>query len=294
MQTLRAFDLTELPRADSLWRKRHDSHGEPSASHAARPAAFNLPVEGFPSSLGFWFAASDAWTNGPPRLTLEFFDADESEQTNRSERARARDATTKGRTVRARLKTLNGRAPAGKSPLPLLIEIDANVARIKIDAGAWASVGETVLFAVAQYWRLAAIDRTLDELSDWARDDLENNNGFTKVISRRRATELRARRRVLEKLILDLPEYEGSLTNPRRHFPSVLAVALYRRLCAQLGLHRRRREIDERVEVVESIFDSLTDSLNHFQSLAFQIVLELAIVALLLLDVGLYFVDAFF
>jgi hypothetical protein len=50
--------------------------------------------------------------------------------------------------------------------------------------------------------------------------------------------------------------------------------------------------IDERIEVIESIFDSLTESLNHFQSLAFRIVLELIIVALLLLVVGLYFLDA--
>jgi hypothetical protein len=111
--------------------------------------------------------------------------------------------------------------------------------------------------------------------------------------SRRRAHALGARRRTLQKLILDLPGYEGSLTNPRGHLPSKWAVVLYRRLCVWLGLNRQRLEIDERIEVVESIFDSLTEALYHSQSLAFQIVLELAIVALLLLDVGLYFFDAF-
>ncbi len=89
-------------------------------------------------------------------------------------------------------------------------------------------------------------------------------------------------------MILDLPDFEGSLTNPRGHFPSGRSVQLYRKLCAWLGLARRRRELDERVEVVESIYDSLAESLNHSQSLAFQVVLELAIVALLLLDVGVY------
>src|SRR5262249_29454752 len=149
-----------------------------------------------------------------------------------------------------------------------------------------------VLFSVAQYWRLAAIDRALDEHSDWARTDLERSVGLTSLLIRRRTRELRTRRRALQKLILDLPDYEGSLTNPRGHLPSRPAVVLYRRLCISLGLNHRRREIDERIEVVESIFDSLTDSLNHSQSLAIQIVLELAIVALLLLDVGLYFFDA--
>ena len=191
----------------------------------------------------------------------------------------------------ARLKAAAGRArdPA-KSHLPFVLEIDSNVARIGVDAVTWASVSETVLFAIAQFWRLDAIDRSLDDLSDWARTDLEKNTKFTKALTRRRASDLRAHRRALEKLILDLPDFEGSLTNPRRHLHSGRAVEMYRRLCACLDLYRRRREIDERIEVVESIFGSLAESLNHYQSLAFQIVLELAIVALLLLDVGLYLV----
>jgi hypothetical protein len=174
----------------------------------------------------------------------------------------------------------------------MILEIDSNVARIGVDAATWASVNETVLFAVAQFWRLDAIDRALDVLSDWARNDLEKNTGVAKVLGRKRARDLRAHRRALEKLILDLPDYEGPLTNPRGYLPSGRPVALYRRLCSWLGLHRRRREIDERIEVIESIFDSLNESLNHVQSLAFQIVLELIIVAVLLLDVGLYFFDA--
>ena len=165
---------------------------------------------------------------------------------------------------------------------------------IWVDAATWANVGETVLFTVAQYWRLTAIDRSLDELSDWARHDLESNTGFARMLRRSRSLELRARRQTLQKLILDLPLYEGPLTNPRGHLPSGRAVVLYRKLSSWLGLNRRRQEIDERIEVVESIFDSLSDSLNHAQAFAFQIALELAIVALLLIDIGIYFLDAVF
>ena len=108
------------------------------------------------------------------------------------------------------------------------------------------------------------------------------------MIARTRSRELQGLRRQLQSLILDLPDFEGPLATIRGHHASGQVVRLYRRL----GLDRFRSEIDERVEVVESIFDSLAESLDHSQSLAFQIALELFIVAVLLLDVGLYFVDA--
>ncbi len=82
------------------------------------------------------------------------------------------------------------------------------------------------------------------------------------------------------------------MTNPRGCLAAGRPVGLYRVLAARLGLNRWRREIDERIEVVEAIFDSLVESLNHYQSLAFQIALELVIVAVLLLDAGLFLVDA--
>jgi hypothetical protein len=292
MQTLHALDLTESPGASSLWRRRRDSHGEPARALPTTASDLDLPVQGFPSPFGFWFAEGPSWTTAPPRLTVEFFEVVDPERANRTQHGPIRESPSSFRTIRARPKALAGRARDRKSTLPLMIEVDSDLARIRVDAATWATVGETVLFVVAQYWRFAAIDRALDELSDWARNDLEKNTGFVSMLSRRRASNLRDHRRELEKLILDLPDFEGPLTNPNSHLPAGRAVALYRGLCSLLGLYRRRREIDERIEVVESIFDSLTESLNHFQSLAFQIVLELIIVTLLLLDVGVYFWDA--
>jgi hypothetical protein len=185
-----------------------------------------------------------------------------------------------------------GRARSGQSTIPLFLEIDSHVARISVDVDTWSRVGETVLFAVAQFWRFAEVNRALDDLSDWSRQDLERNCNLRSVIRPGRSRELRARRRELQALILDLPDFEGPLANPRGHLASGSAVRLYRKLCVWLGLNRFRHEIDERIEVVESIFDSLAASLEHFQSLAFQIALELIIVAVLLVDVGLYFVGA--
>jgi len=242
--------------------------------------------------LGFYFAEAPHWSNGSPPFRIEFFERDELRRQTRLRDEPLADGTPAFRTAHARLKLPNGRARSGRSTLPLILEIDANVARIGVDSATWASVGETVLYAVAQHWRLIAIDRALDELSAWARADVQTKSGLVSAIRPRRAKELRARRSALQQMILDLPDFEGSLTNPRGHFASGRSVQLYRKLCAWLGLAPRRRELDERVEVVESIYDSLAESLNHSQSLAFQIVLELAIVALLLLDVGFYLYGA--
>ena len=187
--------------------------------------------------------------------------------------------------MRARVKAPPPRA--GRSTLPLAIDIDGQTARISVDPETWSLIQEPVLFAIAQYWRFVAIDRTLQDLSDWARQDSDQTAGWRRTLARTRSSALRTRRRALQSLILDLPDFEGPMVNPR--IPaSARNIRLYRRLALWLGLERLRREIDERVEVVESIFDSLAESLNHFQSLACQIALELFIVAVLLLDVGLY------
>jgi hypothetical protein len=292
MQTLHALDLTQSVAMDSLWRRTKDPRVEPSREGKG-PGSFGLPANGFSSPMGFWFAEAPSWTTDPPPLRVEFFEIADPEQSTRPDDEPARLSSPACRTVRRPKKAPPARARSRELPLPLVIEIDSNVARIGVDPDTWADLRETVLFAVAQYWRLEAIDRALDELSAWARNDLERNSGFASVFFPRRSNELRARRQALEKMILDLPDFEGALTNPRGHLAAAGAVELYRRLCARLALAQRRREIDERIEVVESIFGSLAESLNHYQSLAFQIVLELAIVALLLLDVGLYLVAAF-
>ena len=63
-------------------------------------------------------------------------------------------------------------------------------------------------------------------------------------------------------------------------------------LAAQLALQRWRRAIDERVEVVEAVLDARAESLKHLQGMVSQIVLERVIVAVLILDIALYLVDA--
>jgi hypothetical protein len=62
-------------------------------------------------------------------------------------------------------------------------------------------------------------------------------------------------------------------------------------LATKLDLHRQRRALDERIEIVEAVLDAQNESLNHLQALAFQVVFEMAIVLLLLLDCSLVLWD---
>jgi hypothetical protein len=110
----------------------------------------------------------------------------------------------------------------------------------------------------------------LDELTGWAPGDL-SKHGFLSLVRYHRACELQAHRRVLQSLILDLPAFELYLTDPRAGLAAGMPIRIYRALVRQLGLAPGRRALDERVEVVEAIFDSLAESHNHRQALAFQL-----------------------
>ncbi len=292
MQNFYAIDLTARSGTDSIWRRP----GSPSrdATRALEHALtdLDLPGDGFSSPFGFWFAPAPSWKLPAPGLRVEFVPQHLLDRAREATEEPRSAGSTTGRTVRASLKDPLDRARPGQSTDTLVLEINPTVARISVDVDTWSRVGDTVLFVIAHYWRFATINRALDDLSAWSRRDVATKTSFTSVIRRARSRELRTRRRELQAIILDLPEFEGPLTNPLGHLPSRRAVRLYRRLCLSLALGRLRQEIDERIEVVESVFDALAQSLDHFQSLAFQIALELVIVAVLLLDIALYFVDA--
>jgi hypothetical protein len=286
MQTLYALDLTELPGSETLWKPRQGSAGR----HATKLP--ELPCEGFASPLGFWFAAAESWPKSGAPLRVEIVDPGELKSAQHTGDGPLCESAGTCRRYRAQvvLGAGRGRAVSSSSSRRLILEIDSNTARIGVDADAWSSVAEPVLIVIAQFWRFLAMDRLLDELADWARADLQDG-GFWSLIRPGRSRPFRARQRLLQALILDLPDSEGLLTNPGAYLAPGRPVRIYRALAGRLGLDRRRRVLDERVEVVEAVFDSLAESLNHHQALASQVVLELVIVTVLVLDVGLYLLD---
>jgi hypothetical protein len=286
MPTLHALDLTELPGTDALWRPQPGLHRQ-----RLKPPP-ELPCDGFASPLGYWFAAAGSWATGLAPLRVEILDLAELDAGNRAVATEVMDGAAPKGGCRVQLDLPAGRGRSNEPSLPcrLALEIDAGTAhaRVGVDAGAWSSISEPVLLVIAQFWRFHAIDRLLDELTDGARGDLENT-GLKRLIHWRRTRALHARRRSFQALLLDLPDFEGPLTNPRGYLDPGRPVRIFRALAAQLGLDRWRDVLDERAEVVEAVLDSLVESLHHVQALAIQIVLELIIVAVLLFDVGLYF-----
>jgi hypothetical protein len=292
MQTLYALDITQTRGACLPWRRQRSAGGRESAPEPA-VRNWDQPLGGFTSPLGYCFAPAESWTSELPRLRVDFCDHAEPSRMIASHEDRAYAEASPCRMVRTRLR-LPARAGRGRTRqalLPLTLEINPEMARIGVDAETWESVREPVLLVVAQFWRFGAIDHELDELSDWARRDLAASAGLRNVIRPRRARELRAHCRRLQALILELPDFEAALTNPRGCLAAGPPVRLFSALAARLGLNRWRHEVDERIEVVEATLDSLAESLNHYQSLAFQIALELVIVAVLLLDAGLFLTD---
>ena len=285
MMTLYALDLMKMPDAKPFG----NGHERPAGNRANNHPQF--PEDDFAAPLGFRFGENHSGPTPLAPIRVEIRSPDEPDRAGSDRERDVSEDRAKHRSSRAKLELAGtGERPTG-SPLLLTLEIDASTAHVEVDAGVWASVSETVLLVVAQFWRFHAIDRALDELTQWARGDLENG-GLLSQIRRRRTRELHERRRQLQALILDLPGFERLLTNPRAHLARGRPVRIYRALAAQLGLERWRRAIDERVEVVEAVFDARAESLNHLQGMVSQIVLELVIVAVLVLDVALHLLDA--
>jgi hypothetical protein len=279
--TLYAADLTEILGADGYWRLRRPSTLQTALDHPA------LPRDGFASPLGFWFATAELWGEAITPLRVKVFNRDEPNSDDHNREIWQPHHTAALRSQQAQLSTTTSDARLARSPTSLTLEIDPCTARIRVDADTWQSISQTVLIVISQYWRFLAIDRLLDELAGWSRVDLMKGQ-IAGVIQRQRSRELRAHRRTLQALLLDLPDFEVLLTNPRACLAPGRSVRICRALTAQLGLEHWRRAIDERIEVIEAVLDSLAESLNHLEALASQLVLELVIVVLLLLDVGLY------
>jgi hypothetical protein len=292
MQTLYARDLNELPAAAFLWRPQRTS----ATRTADADVLPSLPRDGFASPLGFWFAPAESWTQGAAPLRVEVVGTDQLVRDREQSGAGVTAPVDAVERKQAHIELRAGRGhkedASSFTPSTLSLEIDACSARIHVASSAWPGIAPAVLVAVAQFWRFRAIERTLGELTDSAHRELQETRGVGAFLSRwQRLREIRKHHQDLQSLILDLPLFEGPLTDPRAYLPPGRSLRIYRSLSAQLGLARRRRLIDERIECMEAVFDSLAASADHSQALFVQVVLELTIVAVLIVDVVLHFVE---
>ena len=93
--------------------------------------------------------------------------------------------------------------------------------------------------------------------------------------------------RAVRSLGVDLPCFEGPLLDPQGYFATRRAARLFRSLVSRLELERWQAVIDERMEVIESTFEALAEERRHLDSLTWEIVLEVLILAALVGDIGI-------
>ncbi len=284
MSTLRASDLSLLRGADPLWRRRPSG---PAGEDACEPyelvAQHSLPRRGFASPMGFWFAPAEDWASPPPyRLELA-----PSRRPGAMIRAGAGiPGAAEGRRLRVVVVGASRPGASSGPPPRMALEVASRSARIEVDEAAWPEAREASLLAVATCWRLEALDGALDRLTDDARMMLGRRSRTGPARLAGRGPSWRALHHDGQALILDLPEFEGPLTDPARFVPSREMARLYRRLCRGLGLFAWRDRIDERAEVLEGILETLSTGRDHRQSIALQVALEILIIALLATDVA--------
>ena len=277
MSSLRAADLTTIRCADPLWRWRISGENRREAGRDSELAArIGLPPQGFASPLGFWFAPEEEWLSPPPYL-LERIPPRRPGVRNRiGLRGAGLDAQGNRRALVTQRQQADGSTKARRRRLG--VTVGDHSAIVETDPADWPEADASAMLTVATCWRLQEIDRSFDLLAEQARVILSRSTRIG-LKSRRSADLFRDGR----SLILDLPEFEGPLTDPSRFLCQRESTELYRRLCTRLGLFDWRDRIDERAEVLDGILDTIHARIDHRQV----ITLEFLIILLLAIDVAL-------
>ncbi len=170
--------------------------------------------------------------------------------------------------------------PPSQGDSEVVLTIGSDFAQVAASESTWKSVSEPALLAITQFWRFAAIDAELDVLTEQARSDL----GHATLPSPRgliQAKRLGEVARQVRALLVDLPHFQGPLTDPYRYCASDRSAQLYRNLAERLHLEEWSESIDERAEAVEDTYEAATEKLYEFRNFAWEAFLEVLIILIL-------------
>jgi hypothetical protein len=275
MTTLQVIDLTVRPEHRGLWRSRPAAGGEPAG----------LPSGGFASPLGFWLAPTpDLATTPAGTRTIRFRSPAATEGTPPPPPAPPGWRGRPPRVVRVK--------PAHTGDGDLFLAIGPDSAQVTATPAAWQSMAEPVLLATCLYWRFAAMDAEVDRLTESAHDDLDHATmPGPSTLRDRRLLESRARD--VRALMLDLPHFEGPLTDPAPYCSSERAAQAFETLAEKLGLEEWCELIDERTEAIEDAYEALSEKLFEYRNFAWEAILEVLIVILLLAELAFMAFEAF-
>jgi len=271
MRTLHALDLTTNPAHRGLWR----GAGAPTPDAGARAAG--LPAEGAASPLGFWLTTEGEGVDpAAPRI---LFQAPGPVPLEGPKRGRRPPQTVKLR-----------------SPIPgdgeLTLTLGPDAAQIACTPGAWATLEEPVVLACCQYWRFLAIDAEIDRLTESAKLDLRHAT-MPGLRTLRDGGRLTVDAHAVRVLMLDLPYFEGTLTDPYPYCTTERAAVAFEALAEKLRLEEWCELIDERAEAIEDAYESASEKLFEFKNFAWEAALEIGIIVILLAELGLQVWESF-
>lgn len=270
LTSIQAVDLTGVPTKRAIWRRwRSFSDG------VAREATTSLAT-GWPSPMGYWLAPlvapHVAATQGARVLQVCAPGEDAAVD------ALLQPTPTPGGLGRPS-QTIRLKGPDGE----LVLTIGGSTARVVASDATWDAMSEPVLLAACVYWRFQAIDAEIDRLTVEAENDLAHATMAvpSSLWNRKR---LLGHARAVRAVMIDLPHFEGPLTDPYPYLSSDRAVQTFRTLAEKLHLEEWGESIDDRAEAVEDIYASVTEKLNEFRNFAVGSILEVTIIVILLAE----------
>jgi hypothetical protein len=268
-RTLSARDLTSQSDSRALW--------QPTSRTSVRtPAA---PGPGWASPMGFWFSeVRDESSGRQHSYTISIHSSESTEAEIPRNDGPSPEVGRRFRTLQARLKG------NGDDLRPLSLSIRGNHARVETDEATWEAFSEPVLLAIAQVWRFHAIDTELDRLTEQSRVDIRHADlpGLQGLLRARRLADTG---HLVRATILDLPQFQGALTDPLAYCATTRSARAYQLLARRLQLEPWSNAIDERATLIEAAYESITDKTYHLKFYVLEILFELVIIAILLADV---------
>jgi hypothetical protein len=276
LKALRAIDLTQQPDARALWR------GPAPGGRAGSPA-IELPRPGFVSPMGFWLAevqdvVAEA-TVSPHIIRFEAHSpaAVQAAQESRPAAAPAGPRRRPDQTVRLK--------PPHVGDGELVLKLSTAGVRVITTEAAWKALAEPVLLAVGLYWRFLAIEDEIDRLTEQAHADLDHATMPAGPAWKRRR-ELIANARAVRDLLLDLPHFQGPLTDPYPYCSTERSAQAFEGLAEKLHFEEWCERIDERAEAIEDTYEAATEKFMEFRHFVYEATLEILIVVILLGELG--------
>jgi hypothetical protein len=278
---LHAIDLTSSAEHRRLWR--------PMPPGVSAPTDVPGLGRGFALPMGFWITESGAAV-GAHGFTI-VFEPRAVTAVPAPEAPSSSSPMAGGGMIRRPEQTVRLKPP---NPLDNEVVLKIGPAGVRVSASetAWKAVAEPVILAVGQYWRFALVEREIERLTDLAHFDHAHATMPTPASlgDRKRLAE---NARAVRELLIDLPHFEGPLTDPYAYCATETAALTYLALVEKLRLEEWCELIDEKAEAIEDTYEAVSEKLFEYKNFAWEAALETIIIVILLGELALMVYELF-